>query len=31
MLGAIDLGITDDGKCAGGEQAAQIAMASMIS
>ena len=27
MLGAIVLGITDDGKCAGGEQAAQIAIA----
>src|SRR3990170_492606 len=27
MLGAMYLGITDDGKCAGGEQAAQIAIA----
>ena len=27
MLGAVDLGITDHGKCAGGEQAAQIAIA----
>jgi hypothetical protein len=27
MLCAMDLGITDDGKCAGGEQAAQIAIA----
>src|SRR5680860_665799 len=27
MLGAMDLGVTDDGECAGGEQAAQIAIA----
>src|SRR5438034_3667440 len=27
MLGAMDLGITDHGECAGGEQAAQIAIA----
>ena len=27
MLGAMDLGITDDGECSGGEQAAQIAIA----
>src|SRR6478735_11758126 len=27
MLGAVDLGITDHGECAGGEQAAQIAIA----
>ena len=27
MLGAMDLGIADDGECAGSEQAAQIAIA----
>ena len=26
MLGAVDLGIADDGECAGHEQAAQIAI-----
>src|SRR6058998_3101951 len=30
MPGAIDLGITDDGKCAGREQAAQIAIALLV-
>jgi hypothetical protein len=29
MLGAMDLGIADDGKCAGHEQAAQIAVTSI--
>ena len=28
MLGAVNLGIADDGECAGHEQAAQIAIAS---
>ena len=27
MLGAVDLGITDHGECAGGEQVAQMAIA----
>ena len=30
MFGAMDLGVTDDGECAGHEQAAQIAVALLL-